>query len=411
MKLTISGRRIAVGCALGSDGLYVAVPERRGAASLQFTIPWAEPATSWEERLGPAMQEIVTRCGTSRLALQVAPLPPLVRHRFVSLPAMAVEDVQRVLRRDAGRYFCGAREEQEVAVARRGKGTPLSVAAVDAALLDALERSITSAGAHLGAVVSAYDIWGRIAGREAPAATGAALSVVVVGDARYDRLGIERQQLVALRYGPARLFDGIADVTIADDESWRLRTALHALRARGAVPFVLERLHAAAARRAWRNVRWLGMAAAVLLVLAGALDLWGLQREREMLRTVRRAEQAATSGALALREAAALSARHLVALTTARATAPRWTPVLARLAETLPADAYLTGLQAVADSVVIEGVAGSAADVFNALHEMPGVSQVRALAPIRHERTNGEATIERFVIGLELVRSVGEPKR
>lgn len=410
MKLKISGRRIAVGCALGSDGLYVAVPERRGAASLQLIVPWGAPATSWEERLVPAMQEIVTRCGTSHLALQIALLPPLVRHRFVSLPAMAVEDVRRVLRRDAGRYFCGAREAQEVAVARGGKGAPLSVAAVDAALMDALERSITSAGAHLGAVFSAYDIWNRIAGRELPAASGAALSVVVLGDARYDRLRTERKQLVALRYGPARLFDGIADVTIADDESWRLRTALHAARARGAVPFVLERLRAAAVHMAWRNVRWLGMAAAVLLVLAGALDLWGLQRERDLLRAVRRAEQAATSGALALREAAALRARHLEALTTARATAPRWTPVLARLAETLPADAYLTGLRAAADSVVIEGVAGSSAGVFNALHEMPGVSQVRALAPIRHERTDGEATIERFVIGLELIPSAGESR-
>lgn len=411
MSIRLPGRRITVGCALAADGLYVAVPAGRSRAPLQFSLVWNETSpTPWPERFQLAMNELVTRCGTSHLALRMAILPPLLRHRFVSLPAIAAEDARRVLRRDAGRYFCGVKTEQEVAVTRKRRGAALGAAAADIALLDAMERAVTNAGAELVAVFSAYDVWARIACDSMAGPQASAVSAAVIGATRYDRLTIERRQLLALRYGPARHFDGKADIAIPDDESWRQRTAAAAATDRSAVPLVLERLREARAQLLWREARWWGVAAVLLLALAGALDLWGLGRERDALRIVRQAEREATSGAVTLRETATLRARHLEALTLARHSAPRWTPLLAQLAETLPADAYLTGLQAAADSIIIEGVAGSAAGVFNALHEMRGIAQVRALAPIRHERVDGEAAIERFVIGLQLASTAVEAK-
>lgn len=386
-----------VGCALGADALYVAIVGRRGTEPDTFTCQWSEEQAErpWPERFAAAMQEIVSRCGTSRVALRVAILPPLARHRFIALPALSLDDARRVLQRDATRYWCGVGAEQAVAVTRpvRPRG-PLAAVAVDAALLDALERVVADSGAQLDGVCSAADVWA------AHVPTVADGQIAVLGDVRYDRLEVFRGRLIGLRSGPARFLDGGADAVHRDDGSWRLRTAVLALRANHGDPLISDRLREAAARRAWRHSMYLGGAAAVLLAVAGGLDLWGLQREHAHVRAVRQTAQSATAHALSLRELVALRVGHLAALSAARQQAPRWTAMLAQLAEALPGDAYLTGLQATVDSVIIEGVAGSAAGVFNALHEMGGVSQVQALAPIRHERTEGQAAIERFVIGL-----------
>ena len=141
------------------------------------------------------------------------------------------------------------------------------------------------------------------------------------------------------------------------------------------------------------------MAAAACLVLAAALDHWGLGRELDAVRA-RRAD-IAPALAIAMQTQDSLVALMGTVATGAAlaATSPRWSGLLVDLADALPRDAHLVTLRGRGDSVVVEGMARQAAGVFQALQHMPRVARVRAEAPIRQEVASGGAVRELFTAG------------
>jgi hypothetical protein len=61
------------------------------------------------------------------------------------------------------------------------------------------------------------------------------------------------------------------------------------------------------------------------------------------------------------------------------------------------------------DTLVLEGLASSAAEVVQALRSTPGFGEVRPLAPFRRERASdgGNEERERFSLSIRLVAPVG----
>ena len=94
--------------------------------------------------------------------------------------------------------------------------------------------------------------------------------------------------------------------------------------------------------------------------------------------------------------------RQLAILNAAERTTPQWTVVLVNVADHLGDDAYLTSFRGRGDSVVVEGIASHAATVFNDLEKTPGLSEVRAAAPVRREAPNGADATQRFTIAARL---------
>ena len=82
--------------------------------------------------------------------------------------------------------------------------------------------------------------------------------------------------------------------------------------------------------------------------------------------------------------------------------APRWSSILSSIATQLPDAASLTAFRARGDSIFLDGVADHAAPVFDDVARTPGVSGVRATAPVRRESIEGEAPLEHFSIGAQI---------
>jgi len=92
----------------------------------------------------------------------------------------------------------------------------------------------------------------------------------------------------------------------------------------------------------------------------------------------------------------------LTLLSDAEATAPRWTTLLGALAAQLPDDGSLTSLEAVGDSVALEGQADEAGGVFVALRQASMVAGLQASSPIRQETDGDAPPIEHFTVTIRL---------
>jgi hypothetical protein len=139
-----------------------------------------------------------------------------------------------------------------------------------------------------------------------------------------------------------------------------------------------------------------------MLLLSAGLELWGVKRELAAVEEERRAIRGVVAEAIELRQTVEGIQDRLDGLAVAEATSSRWSGVIADVADHLPADAHLISLRGAADTLVLEGVATRAAGAFEGLRGAPGVTGVRAEAPIRQESQDGGATVERFSLGARL---------
>jgi Tfp pilus assembly protein PilN len=134
------------------------------------------------------------------------------------------------------------------------------------------------------------------------------------------------------------------------------------------------------------------------------LQLWGSARERSMIAGERARLRASVAEALARREAVAGAAEGIATVRAAAESAPRWSALIASLAETLPEDAFLIALGGSGDSLRLEGIAPRAAPVFDAVARIEGLRSLRPDGPIRQERSTAGATSERFTLTASLER-------
>lgn len=391
-----------IGVALEIDRVTAALP--RGGPWSRSLAPWAG-AGPWTE-LCAALRELRAELagrGTPPAALAL--LPPLAEARVLRLPPLRPQELRRLLTRDASRYFPVGRGEHVAdgePLGRSGSPRPLLAAAAPAPLLEVVLAAFTEAGWKIESVVPAVAAWASAVG---PAEGFLAIrSTGVVHILRFEQRRLAEVRRLPLSAGPAELgaLLGIerAPVVHGEDDAARLAAA-HAPRALG--PELLpERVHAARAAAGRRRL-WRAVAAAAALALASAgIELWGLRRELAALTAERARIAPAVATAMADREALGTLAERVQSLRSLAASAPRWSEVLADLAEALPDDASLLSFRGRGDSLGIEGVALHAAEVFTLLQSAPGIVGVRADAPIRQETAAGRPTVERFAVLAQL---------
>lgn len=426
-------RRPEVRLSVGADELTVLLPDGR-VRSMGLSD---DPEVPLSEAVVRAIPQVLS--GVEPGPLRWALMPPIADVRRIRMPLLREAEMTTVLARHVGRYFPSSDGEQAVGWRRvhpsRGAQAELLAGAADASLVDGVRTAMVAAGFEPGDPVVAIETWAAAAtaqrsdARVALATTGRYAVLIRIADAR-------AVDVVVL---PAGLRDRVRDRV----QDWALKGPLVVLGSEslGVEAYLREQLAdgyelqvgstqdagGSAARfadidglslatsdlRAERKARrrkraarfW--VAAAILLGLAGVLDWWGVRRELAWVEAERSERAAAVADALIWREALAERRRAIAALDSLARTAPAWAGLVADLTRQLPDDAYLEALIGDPDSVIIEGTAPDAAQVFVALRDVPGVRQIRARAPIRRE-TVGGASIERFSLAGRFYQVLGD---
>ena len=352
-----------IGIALGPDRLVALLP---GGRRLE---------TTEAGDLARALAELQQTTGLARARVSVALVPPLVELRRVTLPPLRADERRRVLARDVARYFIGVRDHQVVG----SDGT--FAAAAPARLIDAIEAAVAGVGWTLGAVVPAHAAWaaqardGRLAAR-LPHAT--------------EVVRVERGRIVERE----RRRPGETDPQAVEIDPYAVAAA-HATAGHG-LELCSEARHTARRRGTRRLATVLAVGTAGCLLIAVALDGWGLERELAVVRARRAAVASEVAAAMATRDSLDSVAGVVTTLRALDASIPRWSTFFTDLADYLPRDAHLVALRAVGDSVAAVGIAREAAGVFEGLARMPRLAGVRADGPIRQEVAPSGVVREHF---------------
>jgi Tfp pilus assembly protein PilN len=161
---------------------------------------------------------------------------------------------------------------------------------------------------------------------------------------------------------------------------------------------------AQATKLAWR----LAGVAAALLLLSSLLELWSVKHRLRVVRDEREALRGQIAATLAGRTTLDATFRQLAALSGIERGSARWSSVITSLSQAVPDDAYLTALRIRQDSVIVDGLGEHAARVFDALSRTPGLTDVRAAAPVRRESQDEGPALEHFTIGARVERPSSE---
>jgi len=406
-------RHSTVGAALGPDRLWLTDPRTNQTCSRELD-PGPSADGTW-----PALSEALADLHAElRLPatphLAVALLPSLAQVRLLPLPLTDAE-APDVLRRDAARWFLAARGEHAIAALSirrraRGSGREILAAAAPRPLVDAVHAAGRAAGWRAVRVVPAVVAWWAVAARPGERTC----AIVPADDALHvlcdDGEGPLPPRRVRLGPGAAERLKatlsalGTLDARrLAEDTEAAARlAAAHApgvraleLRARGTEATARRRRHRATGAVLAAALGCAAAAAALLLVDARR-ELAHVADARGRIRAAV-AERLATDGRLSDERA-----QHEV-LRRAESGLPRWSGVLASLGAHLPDDAHLTRFRTSGDTIVLAGEAGSAAGVLAALRATPGVTDVRAEAPIRRASGADDAPVERFSLVIRAV--------
>ncbi len=384
--------------------------------------------------------------------LAVALLPPFVEVRRLELPPLSEGELLQLLARNGARYFLGARGPQVVGVTvparrarREGPGpAPVLAASAPARIVNALHSAALEAGWTVSSVGPAESAWAAAAAALWPAFARRSAQVVIHDEERTTLLEMNGGHLTNVRLFRAGAVDvdliaaaiaesaagGGARALGALGESGRdeLRRALAnrgvsaavvpgvwgehagspevmaaAFAARSADPILSTESERVAQRaRIVRATLGVAIAAAIVFVASAGVLLWGVERDLRQVRAERAAIRAQVSATLVGRSSVEDAYRRLAALAAAQRSAPHWAPVLADLSARVPDDAYLSALHVVGDSLTVDGLATSAARVFDALEQSPELTGVRAPAPVRREAQENSPPMERFTIAAQL---------
>ncbi len=371
------------GFALATDRLVAALPDGRRLETTEIVD------------LRGAFMELREAGGAKRASVTVAVVPPLVQVRHIALPPLREAERRRVLERDVGRYFVGLGEPHivgSVVLTRRTIPVSVFAAAAPARLIEEIEAAVAAAGWVLAAIVPAQSAWA--AARDGHTVVRLARETELLRVMRGRVL--ERRRFRPNDPVPPDLSDAIV---IEDPIAC---AAMHA-----PVAFepdlCSESRYAMRQRRARRAASALAGVALVCTVLATAVDYWGLSRELTAVRERRAELRPRVAAAMQTRDSLAALNGNLAKLGTLERSTARWSSFLADLGDYLPRDAHVLALRGVGDSVVVEGVAGRAIGVFQALQYVPRVTGVRAEAPIRQDIASDGTVREQFALSVRLL--------
>ena len=395
-----------VGVALANDRLVAVLPGReRREPWLRPLAPSPEPGAASPE-LANALAELRDRLpgrshGRARRAtLHVALLPPLAHWRRVVMPGLRIDEARQVLRREPSRYLPIAADPPLLVIELEGTGwrerSPFTLLAASRALIEGIHAAAQESGWQVAEIVSAHAAWAASAEPSRPLAPRTQRALLVALGDRIDVVTSRGGRATEVRRVPAALRATIPDAPAAAQAPDAL-AARFAARAGGPV-LLPDVVHAVMKRRARTTAMIRLAAAAVLLLGAGMLDLWGTARERSTIAGERARLRTSVGEALATREALAQTTARLATVRAAAESAPRWSTLIASLAEALPDNAFLIALAGSGDSLRLEGIAPRAAPVFDAIGRIEGLRSLRPDGPIRQERSIAGATNERFTL-------------
>ena len=445
------GKQVTLGVALSATELCVvarAGPGRRSGVWRVPLQPLNGDGTGWPA-LSAALIELARTLGASGGSLDVALMPPLTEIRRLDLPPMGDHELRMLLSRNASRYFVSARSAQLVGTTmapqrKSGQQGSVMAAAVPQRLVAAIHAAALDAGWTVEAVSPAEGAWCAAAGALWPSLSRHTAHLLVCDEDRTELLQLEQGRLAGVRrfrggaadaalvaeaIGPAdtaQKSPGFARViavgavaqrkdltralssaglTVGSPPGEWADRAEHAdlLAAEFAGPHAAPLLRSEATlatrrEQARRMITRMAGASAALLLLAALFTLWGAKRQLRAIQEDRAAIRPLISATLVGRTSVETAFRQLAALAAAQRTAPRWSNVLATLSVRLDEHSYITSLRARDDSVVVDGIAVSAARAFDSMYQMPGLVNVRAAAPVRRESPQGGPALERFTI-------------
>lgn len=427
--MSANRRERRVGIALETNRLVARLPvgQRDANASFEHTV-WIRPLTpsaesvdeSWTD-LAEALVELRGVLGVKRGLLCVALMPPLSQLRRLDLTGMTESEARRVVSRDPARFL--PLRSKRLTVELEGTGwrrtTPFLLAAAPTATIEAIGGAARQAGWSLGDVVPAELAWAAAARREGRTHRKAG-ELIVCLERHIAVVRVDRHGIISIRRTPAAHEDATpsavraqcaergtavssdARVIASPDEAAALAAELAPLTPG---PTFLPAEARTRVRQRVRRATTRRLAAVVLLLaLAGALELFGLARERASIAGERTRIRRTVAQALVVRESVAVLSERLAAVRAVALDSPRWSTWLATLADALPSDAFLLSLNAEGDSLHLEGSATRAAPVFDALAAVRGIQGVRPEGPIRQEVRDGGATSEHFVLAALLAR-------
>ncbi|HEY4137058.1 MAG TPA: hypothetical protein VGN65_01285, partial [Casimicrobiaceae bacterium] len=320
------------GVAISLDEICAVDARLRGVADRTWRAP-LEPALAeggWPS-LANALSDLARAIGVSEGTLAVSLMPPLTEVRQLELPPLAETDLQRVLARDAGRYFVNGRAPQIIGAsipAKRSRRGPIAVvaAAASARLVASIRAAAASAGWTIAEIGPAESAWTGAALTMWPAFAKQNAYALITHDDRTDLLQIESGRLAGVRRFRAGAADApmIADVVgpsarvgIAGSSSSRkeLTSSLAALRVTAATPtndrsnasdsadalaaqfagsdagplLRTEDAVAGQAANARRTMWTIFGAAAALLIIAAGVELVGVHHQLDLVRADRAA--------------------------------------------------------------------------------------------------------------------------
>ncbi|HEX6616911.1 MAG TPA: hypothetical protein VF046_11460 [Gemmatimonadales bacterium] len=424
-----------IGLAIGPSHVVAMIPagSRQGQGSVWIReLSKAYGEDGFGRELAAALKELRERLGSTSGRLVISMLPPLVRLRRLELPRARPDDIRRAVTGLAGRYFLDVPGPQAVALAaaqgpRRSPVVYLAAAAEEA-LIDEVFAAAAAAGWRLDSVTPAHFAWRKAVCERWPPLRKGRAALLVPQEAWIEALVLEDGLLQAPRRfrrgsDPAWVLEELGTTRIAlvefDDRGTELARTLTEAGAEalglssaaaaaeyaagcGGPALLPERVRRLRDLRAARLARRLYLAAAALLVLAAGLELWGARRELDAVEARRTAHRAQVLKAMELREGIEQVEARVASLARAEAEVSRWSPALADVAQRLPRDAYLLSLSGTADTLRLEGLAGRAAGVFDAVRRVPGIKGVRADAPIRQEARDSATPVEHFLLAARL---------
>jgi hypothetical protein len=448
-----SKKRIRTGVAISPTEICAADIRLRSSASRSWRSALDAPpsdGSSWSS-LASALADLARTLGAMEGTLSISLMPPLTEVRRLELPPLSDEDLQRLLSRNASRYFVNARTPQIVGASgarrrSRGKPSPVVAATASARLIAAIRAAAGQAGWAVESIAPAESAWAAGALALWPSFARQNAYALVAHEDRTDLLQIDDGRLVGVR----RFRGGSADASMIADAvgptarigvagSGAARRAISAALASLNVtvstptgewsasaeePDILAAQFAgtevgptlrtegavAADRANARKMTWIvAGAAAAMFIIAAGIQLWGVHHQLALVRAERARIRPQLSSTLVGRTTVDATYQHLAALAAAERAAPRWSSVIANLSESVPEEAHLTAIRARNDSLIVDGLAQHAARVFDALERTPGLVDVRAASPVRRELQDGGGTLDHFVIGARIVNPTATP--
>jgi hypothetical protein len=445
-----SRKKLVTGVAISTAEICAADVRLRGEANRAWRSALEPPpadGSNWSS-LASALNDLARTLGITEGTLAISLMPPLTEVRRLELPPLTDDDLQRLLGRNASRYFVNARGTQIVGASPatrrvRGRPAPVVAAAASARLVASIRAAAEQTGWTVESVSPAESAWASAALALWPAFARQNSYVLIALEERTDLLQLEEGRLASVRRFRAGSADApmIADtvgptarigiagppparrelsvalsglgVTVASPSGEFSAAAeagdiLAAQFAGGEVGPTLRTEGALALERAEaRRATWtIAGAAAALFVVAALVRLWGVHHQLNLVRAERARIRPELSSTLIGRTTVDATYRHLATLTTAERAAPQWSVVIGNLSASVPEEAHLTAIRARSDSLLVDGLADHAARVFDALEKTHDLIDVRAASPVRRELQEGGGTLDHFTIAARVTRPI-----